>query len=400
VLPPDEYPLFASEGVGEYSLRGPLAPPTGDWYVYSQQADVAYKRLTRTIDLTGETDGNLSFTMTRNTETDWDYVFVEAHTVGQDDWTTLPDENGHTSQSTGPDDPDAASCPAGWHELHPWLERYQTVDDGACTPTGTSGEWHAATGASEGPERWSIDLSEYAGEQVEVSISYATDWFTTELGVFVDDVDISTGESTSFEDGMGGWAVPGPPPGSAAASNDWIRSEALFEEDAGVRTEDSVYFGFGLEGIRGDEERAELLSRALRWLGINPAGKPTPGQPGGPVGGGGPPAGETKVVRVKKKPLRVNGKRRFWVRFKCPPSTGDRCEGLLTVFAGRDVLGRREFSIPANEFSSVRLRMGREAFRDIKQKGPRNARVLVLTRGDDGELRREEALRKMRRKQR
>ena len=28
---------------------------------------------------------------------DYDYVFVEAHTVGQNDWTTLPDKNGHTS---------------------------------------------------------------------------------------------------------------------------------------------------------------------------------------------------------------------------------------------------------------------------------------------------------------
>ncbi|HEX9372672.1 MAG TPA: hypothetical protein VF897_16795, partial [Roseiflexaceae bacterium] len=37
----------------------------------------------------------------RDTEPDWDYVFVEAHTVGQDDWTTLPDANGHTSQDTG-----------------------------------------------------------------------------------------------------------------------------------------------------------------------------------------------------------------------------------------------------------------------------------------------------------
>ena len=27
----------------------------------------------------------------------WDHVFVEAHTVGQDDWTTLPDLNGHTT---------------------------------------------------------------------------------------------------------------------------------------------------------------------------------------------------------------------------------------------------------------------------------------------------------------
>jgi len=399
-MSPEEYPMFNSEGVGKFALKGPLQPPTGDWYVYSGQADVSYKRLTRTIDLTGATDGDLSFAITRDTEADWDYVFVEAHTVGQDDWTTLPDENGHTSESTGPDDAGSASCPAGWHELHPWLERYQTFDGtGACTPTGTTGEWNAATGASDGPERWSIDLSDYAGEQVEVSISYASDWFTQGLGVFIDDTAISTGESTSFEEDMGGWAVPGPPEGSDPNANDWHRSQAIFEEDAGVRTGDSVYFGFGLEGISNDADREDLLSRSLRWLGINPAGKPTPGQPGGPVGGGGPPAGE-KVVRVKKKPLRVNGKRRFWVRFKCPASAGDRCEGLLTVLAGRDVLGRREFSIPADEFSSVRLRMSHEAYRDIKKKGPRDARILVVTRGADGELRREEALRKVRRKHR
>ena len=29
-------------------------------------------------------------------------MFVEAHTVGQDDWTTLPDENGNTSQASRP----------------------------------------------------------------------------------------------------------------------------------------------------------------------------------------------------------------------------------------------------------------------------------------------------------
>ena len=28
-------------------------------------------------------------------------MFVEAHTVGQDDWTTLPDPNGNTSDDTG-----------------------------------------------------------------------------------------------------------------------------------------------------------------------------------------------------------------------------------------------------------------------------------------------------------
>ena len=50
--------------------------------------------------------------MSYDTEPDFDYVFVEAHTVGQDDWTTLPDANGNTSQDTGvgcPDDDPSGS---------------------------------------------------------------------------------------------------------------------------------------------------------------------------------------------------------------------------------------------------------------------------------------------------
>ena len=39
--------------------------------------------------------------MSYDTEAGFDYVFVEAHTVGQDDWTTLPDKNGNTSNDTG-----------------------------------------------------------------------------------------------------------------------------------------------------------------------------------------------------------------------------------------------------------------------------------------------------------
>ena len=49
--------------------------------MYSQLADQGYKRMTRTIDLTGATGtdpANLSFWTSYNTEADWDFVFVEA----------------------------------------------------------------------------------------------------------------------------------------------------------------------------------------------------------------------------------------------------------------------------------------------------------------------------------
>ncbi len=159
----------------------PYDPYTGDWYLFSGRDDVSYKRLTRTVDLTSATSGNLSFQASYSTELDWDYLVVEAHTVGQDNWTTLPDANGHTADDTGD------SCVEGWVELHPFLNHYQNSD--SCAPSGTTGTWNAATGQSGGWQQWSVDLSAYAGQQVEVSISYISDWGTQGLGVFLDDVD-------------------------------------------------------------------------------------------------------------------------------------------------------------------------------------------------------------------
>ena len=47
----------------------------------------------------------------------------------------------------------------------------------------------------------SIDLSRYAGREIEVAISYASDDIIQGNGAFVDDVQVSTGEgTTSFED--------------------------------------------------------------------------------------------------------------------------------------------------------------------------------------------------------
>jgi bacillopeptidase F (M6 metalloprotease family) len=235
--------------------------------VYSNIADISYKRLTRTISVPAG-GGNLSFWISRDTEPDWDFTFVEAHTVGQNDWTTLPDANGHTSQSTGPNDPDLASCPAGWRELHPWLDHYQTFDGtGSCTPTGTTGVWNAASGRSAGWEQWSINLGAYAGKQVEVSIAYASDWSVQGLGTFVDDITLSTGESTSFETDLGGWTVTGPPPGSAPNSNNFARTTAGgFPEGAVVATPDTLYMGFGLEGISTPAARNEVMRRSIDYL--------------------------------------------------------------------------------------------------------------------------------------
>jgi hypothetical protein len=263
ILPASTYPQFTSWASAKYVRPGgPFEPHTGSYYAYSQIANISYKRLTRTVDLTGQGLGNLSFWVSYNTEQDWDFVFVEAHTVGQDDWTTLPDANGHTGTSTG------ESCPEGWHELHPFLAHYQTLNaDGTCSSTGTTGSWNAASGSSGGWQQWSVDLSPYAGKQVEVSITYVSDWSVQGLGAFVDDTAVSTGETTSFEDGLGGWAVAGPAPGSAPNANNFVRTTAAgFPEGATITTDDSVYLGFGFEGISGATTRASVMGRAMSYL--------------------------------------------------------------------------------------------------------------------------------------
>ena len=280
ILPEAQFPQFAATAPAVYDRGSPASfePFAGDRYAYSSRANSSYKRLAREVDLSGVVpadDPTLRFQTSFDLEPGWDYLMVEARTVGQDDWTTLPALDGSgdpvTSDDTG------SSCPSGWSvNLHPFLARYQTLQqDGSCTPTGTSGEWNAATGRSPGWQEWNVDLSGYAGQEVELSITYVSDEFVQNLGAFVDSITVSTtgGElpgTTSFEqdgDPMDGWTVPGPPPGSPPNSNDWAAAGSLgYEEGAAVATDDSLMFGFGLEGAGTAAKRAEALDRSLSYL--------------------------------------------------------------------------------------------------------------------------------------
>jgi hypothetical protein len=263
LLPESEYPQFSSKAVARYDRPGgPFEPHTGSQYVYSNIADVSYKRLTKTV--TVPAGGHLKFWASYNTEQDWDYLTVEAHHPGQDDWTTLPDLNGHTRQSTG------ESCPAGWRELHPQLDHYQTVIAGnpaTCTSNGTTGTWNAASGNSGGWVEFDVDLSDYAGGPVELSIAYASDWGTQGLGVFLDDLTEPDGTTTSFENGLDGWEATGPPAGSGPNGNNWTRTGSSgFPEGAAIRTKRSLLLGFGLEQIDTQDNRNAVIGRAMQDL--------------------------------------------------------------------------------------------------------------------------------------
>jgi hypothetical protein len=233
------------DAVDSRLYRRHARPRTGDGLLISQQASSTWKRLTRTIDVPDD-GGSLSFWVDRDTEAGWDFFFVEAHTPGEDDWTTLPDRNGATSRFT----PDCGA----YFPLHPFVEHYLREDD--CAPRGSTGRWHATTGASRGWERWTVDLSDWAGGEVEVSLSYASDETVQGPGVFVDDVRGPGGQgTTSFEDDaapLDGWTVSGSPPGSPTNANDWVAGTAADVGSTGRLTEDALGQQADIIGFLGE----------------------------------------------------------------------------------------------------------------------------------------------------
>ena len=132
--------------------------------------------------------------------------------------------------------------------------------------TSTVSPAYAASGNSAGWQQWSIDLSAYAGQTVEISIAYASDWAVQGIGVFVDDITLPDGTSTSFETGLDGWAITGAE-GSAPNVNNFIRTDASgFPVGNAIATPHSLLLGFGLEGVSTVEERNTLMGRALEHL--------------------------------------------------------------------------------------------------------------------------------------
>jgi len=160
------------------------------------------------------------------------------------------------------------SCPAGWFELHPSLEQYEGAD---CAGAG----WNAASGRSQGWQDWQFDLSAYDGQEVTVSISYASDWATQGLGVWIDDIDApGTAADNGFETDLGTWVVGDPTDiGSAVNPLDWLVTTdvgftegAMTSMDPGDAQFRTLYFGFGFENVEGAAARDELMDRALDYL--------------------------------------------------------------------------------------------------------------------------------------
>ena len=265
MLPPDEFPQFTSQGAAEYpqAAGSPYAPIEGTRYAGALHADSSYMRLTRTVAVPTGGTASLAFQLSINTEVGYDHVFVEARPVGTDQWTTLPEAGGATQT----DPPEECTANGFLLQLHPFLRHYLGGAD--CSAAGTTGTWNTFTGSTGGWQDVSFNLSQYAGQSVEVSITYMTDPATGGVGAFVDDTRVTVNgvvDADGFEDPTSDWTVGEPPADSPPNSNDWEISERLVNFYAGTSTEDTLLLGFGLEHLSTDAERADLVRRALGGL--------------------------------------------------------------------------------------------------------------------------------------
>jgi hypothetical protein len=403
ILDPADYPLYAdSRSVADWLRPGaaPFSPYSGTQYMSAGADSTSYKRLGKTVDLTGATAPQLNFKFSGDVEPDWDWVVVEARDVttdpDSDAWTTLPeaDTDGAgdadvsiTTQGTG------ESCPEGLatdsDAPHSFLLHYWSA---TCEPTGTTGEWHAFTGSSGGWTDWTVDLTAYAGKKVDLRISVITDWGTLGLGAWVDDWRLTDGATTlefnDFEQPLdASWQIGPPPEGTDNPTNGWTQREQEFTEGGVVATDDTVYTGFGFEGLN-ESARAEFLRRTLTHLGVLAAGAPQPaaeaGTPPAAAGGGTVAAARKGRAYAKIKSgrrLRLDRKGRVAVRIRGEGDAGAVAKGVLRVVRGKQQYGAKRFSVRAGQTKTVKVKLRRSTRKALRS--GKALRATLTAKGTD-----------------
>ncbi|HJR79390.1 MAG TPA: choice-of-anchor J domain-containing protein [Anaerolineales bacterium] len=147
---------------------------SGSYAFWSNKGDESNMTLTREFDFTNVSGPvEMSYWTWYLIEEDWDYLHVEASTDGET-WEIL------TTPSGTDEDPSGNSY--GWGY------------------TGSTGDWIQ--------ER--VDLSQFAGQTVQIRFEYVTDAAVHEDGFLLDDVQIEAiNYQEDFEAGDGGWEAEG-----------------------------------------------------------------------------------------------------------------------------------------------------------------------------------------------
>jgi len=155
----------------------PVEPYSGSYLFYSNRGDESDMTLTRTFDFSAHSAPlTLAYWTWFDIEKDYDYVYLTA---------SLDGENWHI-----------LTTPSG------------TGDD----PSGNSFGW-AYNGLSAGGPQWiqeNVDISMFAGKQVQLRFEYVTDGAVNGEGFLIDDIAIpEINYFTDLENDDGGWQAAG-----------------------------------------------------------------------------------------------------------------------------------------------------------------------------------------------
>ncbi|HMS00328.1 MAG TPA: immune inhibitor A [Anaerolineales bacterium] len=152
----------------------PADAHSGKYAFWSNKGDESNMTLTREFDFTSVSAPiTLSYSMWYDLETDYDYLFLEASTDGKT-WQIL------TSPSCTNEDPSGNSYGCGYN--------------------GQTGDW----------QQEDVDLSQFAGEKVQIRFEYITDAAVNGEGFLLDDVRVdAAGYTSDFEADDGGWIAAG-----------------------------------------------------------------------------------------------------------------------------------------------------------------------------------------------
>lgn len=174
---------FTIDCTGDYTLQFngstvigllPADANSGKYAFWSNKGDDSDMTLTREFDFTNVSgEITLSFAMWYDLETDYDYLFLEASTDGEN-WEILT-----TPSGTG-EDPSGNSYGWGYN--------------------GQTNDWVTED----------VDLSQFAGQTVQIRFEYITDAAVNGEGFLLDDLRIdATNYQTDFETDDGGWEAGG-----------------------------------------------------------------------------------------------------------------------------------------------------------------------------------------------
>lgn len=147
---------------------------SGDYAFWSNKGNESDITLTREFDFTNASGPiTLSYQTWFDIEKDWDYLYLEASTDGEN-WEILTTPSGTDSDPSG--------------QSYGWAY------------TGQTGDWIQEE----------IDLSQFAGQKVQIRFEYITDALVNGEGFLLDDIRVEAINYTSdFEADEGGWEAVG-----------------------------------------------------------------------------------------------------------------------------------------------------------------------------------------------